>query len=517
MPSPPVTGPVPGAPTLLPAAERQRRSLSAASAAALALGLVVFVLLATANSNGYRYGVSDQAFYAAAVIKKLNPTFYPRDSRLLESESRLMVCDSLMASLVRVLGVDQPTLSLWLYFAQLGLLFGAAVLFGRTLGLSWWAVAGLLVILTFRHRIARTGANSLEGYMHPRMIAFAFGVLALAMVAAGRFGRAAAWMAMAAVWHPTTTLWFGGVVVVAVLVARRDWWRFTVPACAIGLAAGAWAIVAGPVAGRLVVMDPAWLSVLAVKDYLFPGQWPLFAWAINLMYPVAIVAIVLRRRSQGLLTTGERALVAGLLALFGGFLASLPLVAWHLALAVQLQVTRVFWLLDFALAAYLAWWVFDDLLASRRVRLAVIGVLLAASTGRGVHLLSGDRHLFAARLPDTPWVQAMTWLQAQPPSLYVLADQGHAWKYGVSVRLAAEKDTFLEAGKDTSISMYDRAIALDVGRRLWEVRGFGQMTTAEARALAERYSLDVVVMEATHPLELPELYRNRQFVIYSLR
>jgi len=24
-------------------------------------------------------------------------------------------------------------------------------------------------------------------------------------------------------------------------------------------------------------------------------------------------------------------------------------------------------------------------------------------------------------------------------------------------------------------------------------------------------------MEATHPLELPELYRNRQFVIYRLR
>jgi len=214
-PSPPIDPDTDSARPVSDAARRLRSRSAVGGAAALALGLVVFVLLATANSHGYRYGVSDQAFYAAAVIKKLNPTFYPRDSRLLESESRLMVCDSLMASLVRVLGVDQPTLDLWLYLAQVGLLFAAAVLFGRSLGLSWWAVAGLLVILTFRHRIARTGANSLEGYLHPRMIAFAFGVFALATVAVGRFGRATAWMAMAAVWHPTTTLWFGGVVVVA--------------------------------------------------------------------------------------------------------------------------------------------------------------------------------------------------------------------------------------------------------------------------------------------------------------
>ena len=73
---------------------------------------------------------------------------------------------------------------------------------------------------------------------------------------------------------------------------------------------------------------------------------------------------------------------------------SLPLTMLRVALAVQLQVTRVFWLLDFAVAAYLAWWIVDDRLAASRVarRLAVL-VLAAASVTRGAYLLSQDRRL----------------------------------------------------------------------------------------------------------------------------
>ncbi len=41
--------------------------------------------------------------------------------------------------------------------------------------------------LTLRHAIARTGTNTLEGYFHPRQLAFAFGVWGLVL-----FLRAAA-------------------------------------------------------------------------------------------------------------------------------------------------------------------------------------------------------------------------------------------------------------------------------------------------------------------------------------
>jgi hypothetical protein len=485
---------------------------------ALVLAAVAFILAATANSGGYRYGVSDQAFYATAVVKELHPNLYPRDTPLLEVESNLMWADEIVGGMARLLDLDQPTAYLALYVATLGLLFAAAIAFGRSAGMTWWAVAALLLLLTFRHRIAKTGANSLEGYMHPRMLAFALGVAALAAVLKGRHLWALAWIALAACWHPTTALWFGTAVVVALIQARPEWRRWTIPALGLGALASTWIVFAGPLAGRLVIMDASWLAVLAEKDYLFPHEWPLYAWLINLAYPVIVLAVYRRRRQMGATAVGEPGLVAGLMVLATLFLLALPLTILRLALAVQLQVTRVFWVLDFAVAASLAWWLLDDLLANRRVaRLVTVGILAAASLGRGAYLLSQDRQLFATHLPGTAWVDAMTWLRSKPPAWHLLAHPGHAWMYGVSARLAAEKDTLVEAGKDTALAIYDRDIAMSVGERLDALRDFDQLSTQQAQALAERYDLDVVVIQAEQPLDLPILYRNDQFVIYDLQ
>jgi hypothetical protein len=482
------------------------------------LAALAFVLAATANSGGYRYGVSDQAFYATAVVKDLNPALFPRDSRLLDVESKLMWADEIVAGVVRTTGGAQPTVYLVLYLASLLLLMAGAVAFGRGAGMSWWATAGLLALLTFRHRISKTGANSLEGYMHPRMIAFAFGVLALAAVVRGRHLQAIAWTAVIACWHPTTAVWFGIVVAIATLTDRPEWRRWTVSVLALAGGLAAWAVLSGPLAGRLVVMDADWLRVLAVKDYLFPHQWPLYAWVTNLAYPVIVFMIYRQRVAHGHAAAGEKGLMAGLAVLTLIFLISVPLTVARVALAVQLQVTRVFWVLDFAVAAYLAWWLFDDRLSSKRaLRTAVLVVLIAASTGRGVFLLSQGRQLFSPTLSNTPWVEAMTWLRARPEPWHVLADPGHAWKYGVSARLAAEKDTLVESGKDSALSIYDRDIAMAVGGRLAALDGFEGLTSAEFAALAAKYELDVVVVEAAQRLDFPELHRNEQFVIYKLR
>ena len=81
--------------------------------------------------------------------------------------------------------------------------------------------------LTLRHAIARSGTNSLEGYFHPRQLAFAFGVLAVAAFLRGRLRARAALVLAAGSLHPTTTLWFTVWVAVATVAtaadARRRW------------------------------------------------------------------------------------------------------------------------------------------------------------------------------------------------------------------------------------------------------------------------------------------------------
>ena len=51
----------------------------------------------------------------------------------------------------------------------------------------------------------------------------------------------------------------------------------------------------------------------------------------------------------------EGALVAGCLSLAAVFALSLPLNAARVALAIQLQPARVFWMLDFLAVVYVVW------------------------------------------------------------------------------------------------------------------------------------------------------------------
>ncbi|MCR4373707.1 MAG: hypothetical protein NUW22_02545 [Acidobacteria bacterium] len=479
-------------------------------------GVLAFLLLATANSGGYRYGVSDQAFYMPAVEQRLTPGLFSRDGALLDAQSRLMASDDFMAAVVSRTGASLPSVALMLYVVTLLLLIVAAAAFGRGLGYSWWAVALFGVLLTFRHRIAKTGANSLEGYMHPRQLAFGVGVAALACVVRGRHGLALALVVLSGVIHPTTALWFGIVVGVAAFVSQPRWRPALATLVVLGAAGALWAVTAGPLAGRLITMDAVWLGVLESKDYLFPAQWPLDAWLLNLAYPVVIVAIWRLRAARGLAGPHERGMVMGLLALVVLFLISVPLTMQRLALAVQLQITRVFWVLDFAALAGVAWWITQ----SRRAAVAALAILGVASAARGYYLLEVDqpeRALVRVSLQETPWVDAMRWLRSQPAGWHVLADPGHAWKYGSSVRVAAGRDTLLESVKDSAMALYSRDVALRVADRTGATADYDQLTTARVRALDAAYDLDAVVVDSSHALDLPLLYRNAGFAIYDVR
>src|SRR5262249_22828194 len=161
--------------------------------------------------------------------------------------------------------------------------------------------------------------NTLEGYFHPRQLAFGLGALAIAAALRRRFTTAACLVAGAAMLHPTTALWFAIWIGVAAAVTDRDLRRpLAIAAAAAGLAgvaaaavAGVWALTMGPLEGRLVRMDSEWLATLATKDYLFPLEWPAFAWAFNLLYIPVVVLIYRRRMSAGLVDPAETGVAIG--------------------------------------------------------------------------------------------------------------------------------------------------------------------------------------------------------------
>ena len=61
-------------------------------------------------------------------------------------------------------------------------------------------------------------------------------------------------------------------------------------------------------------------------------------------------------------------------------------------------------------------------------------------------------------------------------------------QYGTSLRVAGERDVFVEGIKDAAIGMYDRDVAMRTRDRLAELQNFDTMTPDRARTLGQRVS-----------------------------
>jgi hypothetical protein len=506
----------------------------------------VFVLLATANAGGYRYGTSDQAFYIPAILRALDPGLFPRDGWLIQTQSRLLVLDELIAWLVARTHVPLTVVFFGAYLAS-GLLLGIALWgLGRFFGLGAWTTATFVVAMSLRHRVAATGVNTFEGYFHPRMLAAALGMAALCTTMASRPASTALLIAGALVVHPTTAVWFAVLVSVAWCVQVRDSGSAvsaprSVKAVAVVVASGA---VAGAVAlawrsGWLAestqTMDEAWIALLASKDYLFPAAWPGDAWLVHGLAGAALVGGYVWRRRRRQSVPHEGAVVAGALALVALFLLSLPLVASGTALAVQLQISRTFWPIEILATLYAVWalaeggtrWPADRdarSTATRR-RAVVFAIVLTAATARGAYvtwLEAPGGELLHLGLPSNAWSEAMAWARDHTrQDAHFLVDPGHAWKFGVSFRVGAERDVYLEEVKDVAMALYARPVAARVLTRIEALGTFDTLTTDHVRRLAGEFDLDYLVAPHGSPgapaLPFPVVWRNDRFAIYRLQ
>ncbi len=478
-------------------------------------GAGAFCLIAILNCGGYRYGIGDQAFYIPAVLQHLDPRLFPRDRLLLHAQDRFMIFDDLAALTCRTLGISLPAFFFCAYITAMILLFAAVLTVAKTLYRSWLAIAALTIVLTLRHRITQTGANTLEAYFHPRMLAFALGVWAMAAYFRQRGALALACVGLAFAMHPTTGIWFGVWLSVSMLVSSARWRVPLIALGAIGAAGAIWALAFGPLHDRLTRVDPVWASVMAGKDYIFPSDWGPAFWIVNFGYLALIAVVFQMRRRRGVAVAGEGGMVAGAAALAALFLLSWPFMAARVALALELQTSRVFWVVDLVASIYVAWLLAEA--PKERARRLIVPLLAAVAIGRGVYVMTvehaGDP-IVAIRLPGDKWSDAMAWVSKTPASTHVLADPGHAWKFGTSVRAAGERDVLVEEVKDAAVALYSREAAMWVLGRLQDTQNFGAMTPEQYQALAARYDLNVLVID--RDVALPLLYRNPQFRIYQL-
>jgi hypothetical protein len=498
----------------------------------LALAALAFVVLATMNAGGYRFGASDQAFYVPAILWRLDPRLFPHDRDLIAPQAELLLLDEAAAAIVGATGMSLPALFLALY-AFTGVILALAYhALARRLGADRWTGLAFVAAMALRHRITDTAVNTFEGYFHPRMLAFGLGCAALVTGLTNRPIRTAALIALALLVHPTTAVWFGiwlAIMGLWPLLHQASLARLAraavVPAVALAVLSP---VVAGGLWDRAILrMDARWDDVAAVKDYVFPTAWPVETWLIHAAVVALVVALHWRRQRAGRAVAGEDGLVAGCLGLVAIFLASLPLVAMRNALAIQLQISRVFWMAELLAVAFLvteigAWirgWRGAGRVGGEGRAAWLTAALAAAALGRGVYVMTVEHPerpvIEIGVAADAAWEGVLHWAGRTPVDTHFLADPGHAWKYGVSLRAGAARDVYLEEVKDTAMALYSREAAMRVLERIDRLGQFDALTPASARRLADIYDLDYLVSERT--LGLPEVWRNDRFRIYRLR
>jgi len=219
-----------------------------------------------------------------------------------------------------------------------------------------------------------------------------------------------------------------------------------------------------------------------------------------------------RRQRAGLVGERERALVLGSSALALAFAVFLILQAIHIVLSFQLQPARLFLMFDFLATVYAVWALAEGF---ARARLAAL-LILAFSVTRAVYVsVQIDRPVIQMTIPDDDWGRVMSWARGTERGSAWLADPMHAVRYGTSVRVAGQRDVFVEGVKDTALGIYDRAVAERTEQRVRELDDFQTLSADKARRLGAEYALDYLVTEQA--IDLPLAFQSGAIRIYRLR
>ena len=314
-----------------------------------AAAATAFLALATLNAGGYRYGASDQAFYIPAILKQLDPVPVPARHRADRAPGPL-----LLHRRNRRRPRPSSGWSIEACFAtgyvpprghHLRGRFGGSGISCSGAPLATWA---LLAAETLRHRITKTGVNTLEGYFHPRILVFAVGVWAITAYLRGRPRLALGAVLLAGLLHPTTAAFFVCSCSPAIWVTEPRARRIVGTAITArpdrSLLAAARRTAARVALAR---WTPNGATCWTSKDYLFPVRdWDARSLDRQPGHRGPRHGALAHRVARGPASPREQGLLAGAVVLIAGFLVTLPAVTAGSAFFVQLQISRVFWILD---------------------------------------------------------------------------------------------------------------------------------------------------------------------------
>lgn len=372
-----------------------------------ALTLFAFLLM------GYHPGLEDDSFYLAAIKRNLNPALFPHDADFFRLQFQATIFDKLIAWSVRLTHLPLMWLVLfWQIAAIFFLLHGCWRIARRcfTAPEAHWAATALVATL-LTMPIGGIAINLADQYLHPRTLASAAILAAVAAVIDRRFWIAGVLLAVAFAIHAIMAS-FGISFCVFLWWTLRSRGRLEAPVAASLLIPLGW------------LFQPAsdeWRQAASTRGFYFLGRWAWYEW-LGVFAPLVLLFALLRwlrsrnepNQQTALVPVVTALLYYGAFQTLAGLLIMLPPSLERLRPFEPMRYLHLLYIFFFLIAGGLL----GSYVLGRRVyRWALLFVPLSAGMFYAQReLYPASAHLELPSIhPQDGWLKAFAWIRQNTP------------------------------------------------------------------------------------------------------
>lgn len=456
---------------------------------------------------GYHPGFEDDGVYLAAVKSAMNPALYPHDSAFFKLQMQATVFDTWMAGFVRMTGMPIAWAELLWQLVALFLTLWAcrriAVLLFERESARWGAVA--MVSAMFTLPVAGTALNIADQHLHPRNLATALILMAVAAVLGEGKGRWAAVPLLGLVFllHPIMAA-LGISFCVFLAMAMR-----TGAVVAAEVEASQSMLVAVmPLGWLFAPASESWRVAAASRSYYSVYKWQWYEW-LGALAPLALFwALSWAARRWRNRCDGRLARFASAVAAYGVFqlAVAMVLLAPHALVRVRPLQPMRFLHLVYVFMALVGGGLLGRFVLGRpgsakeAWRWAVYLLLINGGMFLSVWATVDDgAHLEMPWMATAnPWLQAFDWVRGNTPvDAYFALDPRYLAAPGEGFhgfRALAERSMLADGIKDTAVVTEVPSLAPVWHEQQLALAGWKDFKLADFERLKRQFGVDWVVV-----------------------
>ncbi|SRR6266568_1354903 len=476
------------------------------------LALLMFVAAATLLIHGYHYGIEDEAIYLPAIKAHVNPALYPHDASFFQPQTWPTLFDDLVAATVRLLCIPVDWTVFGYYLGTLLAFFAALWAFASRLFPELRARLGgiLLVAVLLTLPIAGTGIFIVDQHLHPRTLAMALILLAVARVvprasgarvATNDYAWAALLMIGATLIH--IQMAFYGSVFLALLMIPLH--RFG--GRAVLFASSAPILLASLMAEG----SPEWQEASRSRTQHYLMQWEWYEWlgAIAPIFVLWGMAQLARRR--GLSPASTVAMGTALFCALGFAAGCVITIPPQLERLTHFQPLRILHLTYIVMVLLAGGLLAEFVLRQKLWRWALLLLPIAAGMSYAqFDSFPASHHVeWPGHRTGNDWVVAFDWVKTNTPlNAYFVLDPHYMRLDGEDChgfRALAERGQMADWDKDPGVALLFPELAKRWSHEVHALDNWKNFTSADFHHLHEEFGVGWTVLPSSElsRLEVP--------------